>query len=489
MSRVLLGLGGAAAVAVIWTGGWFAGKSFIVEPEADRQVEQLRSGDFFFSYDEREIGGFPFGYDIAYRGVAISTGDGWRWTAPAMSVATGVADAGAFVLTPSDESKLTLDAPLTGGAPDDAPLVMNIASEALTATLAQENFEISAKSILAEQAPGEGMVQGALVSFADLASDGSVAPDGSALDMTLTASSSRIAYRFSVDGGVVESRSDTTMSDVEIKGAIDNLNAEDLADFLAKNGRAEFVMKIGAYEGAGGVTGGPSSPPFDYSGSGAASSAELSVIDGRARYAASNGAMSGTFETGPPAPFPGGAVRLGDASVLLEMPLKKADAPQPYALSMRFDGFEMGDVVWDAFDPGAKIERTAINLNMDFGGVMTVQFDLGGNSFGSSPVDVETLEIRDVSIDGLGVSALANGELEVAGDARQPEGTVHVEVSGAFALMDRMTEAGLLPPGQGDFFKAIAMGFARVGEGGPDHLVADIAAADGGVSINGKPLQ
>ncbi|MEL7466662.1 MAG: hypothetical protein AAFN79_21490, partial [Pseudomonadota bacterium] len=78
MSKSTYIVGGAIALAVIWTGGWFAGKTFIVEPEADKAVEQLRSGDLFFSYETREVGGFPLAYDVAYTSVAVSNGQGWR---------------------------------------------------------------------------------------------------------------------------------------------------------------------------------------------------------------------------------------------------------------------------------------------------------------------------------------------------------------------------------------------------------------------------
>ena len=73
MKRVSYVIGGVIAIAVIWTGGWFAGKSFLIEPEADRIVEELRAGNLFFSYESRDVGGFPIAYDVAYRGVKVSS--------------------------------------------------------------------------------------------------------------------------------------------------------------------------------------------------------------------------------------------------------------------------------------------------------------------------------------------------------------------------------------------------------------------------------
>ena len=107
-------LGGVAGLAALWAGGWYAGKAFFVEPEADRVVEELRAGNLFFSYETREVGGFPTGYDVAYQGVEISNGEGWRWSAPRTTIAAGVANIGALTVTPSDESKLTVNAAAFG---------------------------------------------------------------------------------------------------------------------------------------------------------------------------------------------------------------------------------------------------------------------------------------------------------------------------------------------------------------------------------------
>lgn len=488
MRKITLLIGGVAALAAVWTGGWHAGKAFIVTPEADRAVENLRAGDLFFSYQAREIGGFPFGYDVAYRGVEISAGAGWRWSAPQMSIGSGVANVGELVVTPSPESRLAIDA-AAFGAGDDAPVVMDIASEGLTLTLSDrgETFALAATALTATQTPGGTLLRDGALEFSELAFGGRLAADRAAADVALTAAKARIAYRLSVDG-VTESRSDTVMNDVAATFAGDELSADDFADFVRRGGEGRFSMTIGAYESDGGTSGGPSAAPMAVTVSGVETSADVAVADGRAAYRASAGAMKYNVELEAPPPFAGGAFAIGGARASLEFPVAKAAAAAPYAMLVDLKGVALGEEIWAAFDPAAAIDRTPLDVNLDIGGDARVIFELGEDSFGQAPLDVETMEIRNMSISGLGASAVASGELEIAGDASRPDGNVHIELRGALALLDKLVAAGLLPPQQGVIFRSMALGLARQGDE-PDHLIADIEAANGAVSVNGQRLQ
>ena len=486
MNKATLAIGGVVALAAIWSGGWYAGKSFIVEPEADAAVERLREGSLFFSYDARDIGGFPFAYDVAYRNVSVSNAKGWRWTAPEMSVASGVTDAGALVVTPSDDSKLTIEAAALGGAAEDAPAVFAIASEGMTVTLlGQERFDIDAKAWQATQTTGETLIRDGVLAFTDLDFSGAFTQGGAAGETEMTAATARVAYRLSVDG-VSESRSDTKMTGfgATFRGAA--LDADTLADFLARDGEAYLTMKIESYEGTGGSSGGPSAPPFDLTMTGDETTAEVVLAEGRARYVAAAGAVDYKFEM--EGPMPGGALTIGGMTAAFEMPLKKAEDAGPYLMQMRLDDMAISEELWGMFDPAGQLQRTPVDMNIDLGGKARIIFDLGAESFGQPPVDVETLEIRELMVDGLGFNAHATGALDIAGVAANPEGDVHLELRGAYQLIDQLSAAGLLPPGQGEMAKAMAGGFAIQGDG-PDHLIADIAIKDGGMTINGKPIQ
>lgn len=329
------------------------------------------------------------------------------------------------------------------------------------------------------------MIRDGVLAYTDLDLSGVFASGGAAGEMEMKAGAARVAYRLSVDG-VSETRSDTTMNDfsASFRGAA--LDADTLADFLARDGEAYLTMKIGSYEGTGGSSGGPSAPPFDLTMTGDAISADVTLAGGQARYVTEAGAVDYRFEM--EGPMPGGALTIGGMTAAFEMPLKKAENAGAYLIQMKLDQMAISDELWGMFDPTSQLQRTPVDMNVDLGGKARIIFDLGAENFGQSPIDVETLEIREVRIDGLGFNAHATGELDIAGVAANPEGDIHLELRGAFQLIDQLSAAGLLPPGQGEMAKAMAMGFAVEGDG-PDHLIADIAVKDGGMTINGKPLQ
>ncbi|MEL7465215.1 MAG: DUF2125 domain-containing protein, partial [Pseudomonadota bacterium] len=409
-----------------------------------------------------------------------------------MTVGTGVTDGGALIVAPSDDSRLTLEMAALTGEAEAEDIVFDIASDALRIALAGDgSFDVSAASFAAAQAEAGDFIRGGLLEIDDLSASGAAGPDGALTAFEVTAPRIRNAYRITEDG-VQEISSDQTYSGLNVSYATDTPFTGDVEAFLAEaveRGRVELTIAASGTTGASGVTGGPSAPPMDFTGVSGALEGVFSIIDGRIRYAVKADATDVTMAFGAPSPFPGGKVTFGDMAFDLTAPMRKADGPQPYKMTMNVAGVEMDEAIWAAFDAGGAIPRGPIALNIDIGGAARVLFGIGENTFGQTPLDVETLEIRDVSLEGMGVAAAATGALEIAGDASQPEGDVRLDVWGAFALLDAATAAGLLPPGQGDLYKQLALSFAQVGDDGPDHLVADISTKDGGVSVNGTPLQ
>lgn len=109
MKPAKIAIAAIIGVPVLWSAGWFAGKSLYVEPEADKAVERLRDGEVFFAYDRRNIGGFPFAYDVSYEGVSISNVTRTlTWTANSLRVHTSIANTGEISLIPSTDSKLAI---------------------------------------------------------------------------------------------------------------------------------------------------------------------------------------------------------------------------------------------------------------------------------------------------------------------------------------------------------------------------------------------
>lgn len=492
MKTSTLIFGGAAGLAALWTAGWFVGKTVYVEPEADKIVEQLRSGDVFFSFDSRSVGGFPVAYTVDYQGVQVSDSSTmWRWSAESMSVSSGIADAGVVALMPSDASKLTIESALFGADSSEAPLVFDVLTEDMVVRLRQTNGggEIKVTAALAEanQATGAALIRGGKLRIANLDAVFGQSADQMNLSGTLSASEVESAYTLS-DDGVSETKTSSVMTGLKMAFNADNANAGNLEDFILADGAGSASLVIDGSSGMASSTGGPSAPPFSVDTESGAAEISVGIADGRAEYRTTLSDLRyASIDDGGSA-IPAGAVTTEVVSMSLEMPLRKSVEPVPYAIGFTMENLSLDEEGWKQIDPAGAIDRTPLTFRADLGGGVRILTDLGGDSFGQSPVDVETIDIAELSLAGLGVSADITGSLNVAGNAAQPDGTILVAINGAFALIDQLVAGGLVPPAQAGLYRSVIEAYAEPGEG-PDDLKAEIAVANGAVSINGQPLQ
>ncbi len=482
-------IGGIAGAALLWSGAWWAGKEFYVAPRADAAVEQLRSGATFFSFDKRTISGFPFGYSVAFENVAISDVSAlWRWTAPLIQLDTGLADAGAMKMTMSEASALVVEAPLLGGAPDGSPMVFDIVSDGLIAWLSGDASanaaEVEAASVTLTQKEGASIVTGGSATLTALAAQIETQTDAGVYLADVDADRLTIGYRYSPDG-VNESSNLSEMTGVRIDVETRALSNGDLGAILANDGFAKVTFTADTYKGTGASSGGPSAAPVSVIHQGGETTAELSIADGRARYAGEVRDADVKVDMQAPGPFSAVAFRLGGFEMAMEMPLKQAEAPQPYAIKLELDDLEIDPTIWAAFDPEEKLDRSAMQVEIDITGGARVLTDFLGAQLTQSPIDLETLEIEEFELEALGVEAKAKGAFEIAGDASRSDGEMELTVEGGLALLDNLAAAGLVPVEALGAYQALIAQFT-VRDGDDDKLTTKIESRRGSVRINGR---
>lgn len=485
-----------AAIAVgagaLWSVGWFVGKTVIVEPEADRAVEDIRAGRLFFSYVERTIGGFPFGYDVAYHDVAVSdSSTSWRWTVPELHVATGVTDTGSLTLTMSPRSALEI----TSGVSSAPPTVFEIEANALEVRLSRGAdggaiVTAEAEELAAIQKGAGGMITGARLVIRDMEVDQNSITE-LAGEATLRAAELEVAYRMSVDG-VSETWSESTSKDIELTTTYDATGYDPAAPmmFVTEGGSIAIEMTAGSGKGRSGSSGGPSSPPFTADVETGAASFRAGIGGGRLTYggSADGGRFDIAYEQG--GPFPKMAFEMGDVTIDFAMPTDPNPEPQPYSLLMEIAGVKFDDAVWAMVDPAGALPRDAMSVRFDFAGNARIFRDLmtlRAAGPGSPPIELETLELGDTRLSALGASIAATGELDVRGIAARPDGDIKIVIDGALALIDNLTAGGLIPPGAGDAYKGLGQLYLRPGEG-DDQFIADIKSDGGRITINGSPI-
>lgn len=488
MKRTPLILGGLAAAAALWSGAWFVGKMFVIEPRADAAVEQLRSGSVFFSFDKRSISGFPFGYDVAYEMVAVSdASDLWRWTAPLLRLKTGVADGGAITATLSKSSVLVVEPKLVGGV-DGSPLVFDIVSDDLVATIvgdtAKTEISVEAAGVTMTQKEGASVISDGKASLGKLSAVVETRAEAGDYLADVDAEGLSLTYRLSPDG-VNETSNLSEMTGIEIDVETRALSGGDLGELLFNDGAVSIRFAAKTYRGTAASSGGPSAPPVSIIHTGGETIAELSIADGRARYAGVVRDIDTKIDIQAPGPLSKLAFVAKKLDTSMEMPLKQADEPQPYAIVLELDDLEIDPSIWASFDPQQKLNRSAIKLEVEFSGGARVLTDFRGAQLSQSPIDLETLEIKELELEALGAKAEATGAFEIAGDASRSDGAMELTVEGGFALLDSLGAAGLIPPQAIGAYKALIGQFA-VRDGDEDKLTTRIESRNGQVSINGQ---
>lgn len=489
MKRTPLIIGGIAGAALLWSGAWWAGKEFYVAPRADAAVEQIRAGSTFFSFDKRTIGGFPFGYDVSYENVALSDASTfWRWTAPLIRLKTGLADAGEMQVTMSDASVLVVEAPLLGGAADGSPMVFDILSDGLEVKLSGDETaneaQIEAASLTLTQKEGASIITGGAVTLTAFSAEIETQPEAEVYLADVEADRLSIGYRYSPDG-VNESSNLTEVTGVEIEIETRALSNGDLGAILANDGVARVKFAADTYTGTGATSGGPSAAPVSVTHEGGETTAELSIAEGRARYAGGVRDMDMKVDVQAPGPFSSLAFALGEMEMSMEMPLKQSEAPQPYAIKLEMEDLEIDETIWAAFDPLEKLDRSAMQLEIGLSGGARVLTDFLGGQLSQSPIDLETLEIEEFNLEALGARAKATGAFQIAGDASRSDGEMELTVEGGFTLLDNLAAAGLIPAEALGAYQALIAQFA-IRDGDDDKLTTKIESQRGRVSINGR---
>lgn len=250
--------------------------------------------------------------------------------------------------------------------------------------------------------------------------------------------------------------------------------------------------------------------------------------DGMGYQAASDGVSVEVVSPQMPMPV---RYAFDNASFDMQLPVSKADAPQPFKLAYGLAGLTIGDEMWAMFDPQSKLPRTPASLDIDVTGLMKVTENLfdaakaaddaapaddtdGATAEGvdpsapaddaeadadaeaaaqaPSPLEPVELTINQVALDLLGAKVNASGVLKAPanGDMAAPVGSVHAEYQGISTLIDTLGEMGLIPQDKIMTVRMMLAMFAKPVEGQPDHMTTDLEFRDGGtIFANGQQIK
>lgn len=187
-------------------------------------------------------------------------------------------------------------------------------------------------------------------------------------------------------------------------------------------------------------------------------------------------------------------LHMDEAIAKLVVPLDNIEDAKTSELKFSMTGMKLSEDVWSMFDPQAILPRDDIDIDIDLSADMRwlkkiADIDVN-DKHQAPPVAVDSAKINALNL------RLAGAELKTEGavvlDNSQfppvPDGTVNVSLTGAQALLTKLSETGLLPVQNALAIRGMsAVFFADQGE---DHLVSTIKMhKNGRITANDIPIK
>ena len=228
---------------------------------------------------------------------------------------------------------------------------------------------------------------------------------------------------------------------------------------------------------------------------------DFAMDDAALRYEVSATDQAVTL-SGPEMPLPVD-VRMAESAFRITAPIAKAEEPQDMAFGLTLGGFEMSDLLWNVFDPGAALPRDPATIAMDLSGQVTPFFNIFDpeqmaqlDATGGSPGELNALTLNNLTIEaagaklgGSGAFTFDNDDLQTFGGFPRPNGEINVTLDGANTLIDKLIAMGLLT-GEDAMGARMMMSMFAVPGDGPDSLKSTLTINDQGhVLANGMRIQ
>lgn len=206
--------------------------------------------------------------------------------------------------------------------------------------------------------------------------------------------------------------------------------------------------------------------------------------------------------SGPEVPLPIN-VSMAESAFKMTAPISRSDAPQDMALGLTLRGFEMSDLLWNVFDPGAALPRDPATIALDLTGQVTPFVNLFDpeamarlDSTGDVPGELNALTLNDLTIEaagaklgGSGSFTFDNDDLQTFGGFPRPNGEVNLTLEGANTLIDKLIAMGLLTSEDAMGARMMMSMFAVPGDS-PDSLKSSLTVnEEGHVLANGMRIQ
>ena len=221
--------------------------------------------------------------------------------------------------------------------------------------------------------------------------------------------------------------------------------------------------------------------------------AESSVANGHLIYG-TGGTGFEISAAGSMIPLTGTVFKMATTESHLDLPMEASEDAQHFGLSFSLDGIELADQVWAMFDPQATLARDPATLSLNVSGDAVLKQSLAEVFENPEALQESPADLRSLVIDGL-VMRVFGAELTAAGNAMfnppspMPVGTIDVHAKNITSVLQKLSALGLIDPSMGGMAQMMLGMYATPGDG-PDTWDSHVEmTAEGGVLVNGQPMQ
>lgn len=250
---------------------------------------------------------------------------------------------------------------------------------------------------------------------------------------------------------------------------------------------------------------------------------KIDFVDGRDRFALDSSSAGGRFlydltkqgfefamsQTGvaltfssSEIPFPSVSLAYDELGLGFDVPLAASGEPQDFGVSTALRNLTVDESLWAMIDPGQTLPRDPVTIALALSGKVMVLVDLLDPQTLMQLEDMDAPPMLPVSasldellvsfggakLTGDGQATLDLATAKVVDGIPMPVGAVNLKLTGAFGLMDKLANMGLIPPDVSMMARGVIGAFAKpVGE---DDFESTLEITeDGAIMANGQRVQ
>lgn len=495
MKKLLIGLLVVVVVAgAAWSGLWYTGRGEVSD-QMDLELARLEASGTTVTWQERKIGGFPFGYEVVADRVAITNRDnGILVRIPQVVSQADASDIDRIETRLVGE--IQIDVPLTEELRESDPRLPKVVNFQMTGdglSFAVEGLTsgdrryVAAAQELALKLDQEDLPNRVDLKVSGLS--GNVARDAE----TWTSGTQLGQFSLLVDGTDEEGRKsefELEIGTFSVTTTADLPPSADLKEILfgTEKGSVEIAYSAGTI-GSRALTSDSSGGGGTLRYNGSAGTGVVGIQNGTMEVRAESRQNAWSVEPSHEASDIRGTVQAEAVQAYYKLPTAPTETPQPAGLRIAVIGLDGDEEFWNSLDPGAVLDRSNAEMLVDVEATAKVTDRLDKmRPTGRLPLALSNISVNALNLSALGAEAQASGDVEILQPINLPLGAVDIRVSKAFAVLNGLMRAGLIDEPTWTTATAMLQVYARPGEG-DDVFETELTFENEGIFMNGLRVQ